>query len=178
MWLRVALVLVLALPWFGPVGAASAPVDDVLGPSADLGSVVITAGASGTTSVESGQPAIDFRSGSAGGLPPGTVVDIGSADDPLADHAFALENRGDAAAQVALHYEYNRAPPTEAGVSFVAYDATGTRLAGGDGALSVALHPGQSAYVVVTVSTQGTTPQDDLSGSLAFRVTTRDRPGQ
>lgn len=173
MWIRVALVLLLGLPWLAPVGAASVPSDPSVGNSVDLGSVVITAGDSETTSVEAGQPAIDLTPGSASGLAPGMVLVIGDVDAPLADHAFALANRGEASAAVELRYEYNRPPSSEAGVSFAAYDATGTRLADGDETLSVELLPDESAYVVVTISTHGLSPRDDLSGSLEFTMTSR-----
>lgn len=178
MWFRVALVVLLALPWVAPAGAASVPTDQLLGNSVEMGSVVITAGQGGSTAVQSGQPAIDLRRGSAGGLSPGMVAVIGDPDDPRNDHAFGLENEGDAPAEVSLRYKYDRAPPDGAGVSLAAYDSSGTRVAGGGASVAVTLEAGQTAYVVVTISTHGLTPQDDLSGSLEFTVVTPDRPNQ
>lgn len=178
MWIRVALVVLLALPWVAPAGAASAPTDRLLGDAVAMGPVEVTAGPGGSTAVRSGRPAIDLRQGSAGGLAPGTVVVIGDPDDPRRDHAFAVTNGGEAEFVVSLRYEYDRDPPGEAGVSFAAYDASGARLADGRESMAVTLAPGQTAYVTVTINTHGTTPQDDLSGSLALRAVGPDRPAQ
>lgn len=174
MWLRVALVFLLALPWIAPIGAASLPTGLIAGDAARLDSVVITAGPGGTSAVEAGRPAIDLAQGSADGLAPGTLFTIGDRAAPADDHAFALDNRGDGPAQVSLSYAYRRDPPATAGLTFAVYDASGTALAYGEDAVALTLEPGSVAYVVVTVSTYGTTPADDLSGSLEFAVTRWD----
>lgn len=172
MWFRVGLVALLALPWIAPAGAAGAPTDLFSADSATLESVVITAGDGDATAIRAGAPAIDFAHNGAGGLAPGMTVVLGDPDRPAADHAFAVTNDGDAPVQVALHYRYDHAPPAAAGVALAAYDEHGTPMAGASGAEAPAftLAPGETGYIVVTVSTRGATPADDLSGTLEFTV--------
>lgn len=172
MWLRIIAVGVLVLG-FAAIGSSGSSLGVGSTDSVAVGELRLTAGDSALTAVDRDGPAIDFAVGGASGINPGLVVVIGDPDAPARDHAFALHNDAASAAPVTLRYDYDRAPPADAGVDLAVYDAAGTRLASTADATPARfdLGAGTSAYLVVTVDATGATPADDLSGSLS--ITTR-----
>lgn len=168
--LLVLSMLALAAP---TVGAAGSEVVPLASSAASAGPVTITDGPSSWTGVDADGPTLDFDQHGAAGLATGMQVVIGDPAAPADDHAFALEHTGEEPAIVSVQYRYTDQPPSPAGVSFSVVRADGTVLAAGDGASMPAftLGPGESAYVLVTIDTSGTTPSDDLSGTLTVAVT-------
>lgn len=169
MWAKV-MVLSLVILGASATGAAGTSLDLDSTSSAQVDSVLVSAGESSLTSVEPDRPAIDFNQHGARGIAPNTRVVIGDIDQPSNDHAFALHNDGDEPRRVAISYTYNRQPPETAGVFFTVVDSDGTildRTHDGDGPV-VNLPAGETFYVVVVIDTTGATVDDDLSGSLEF----------
>lgn len=138
--------------------------------SAQVDAVVVTAGETPLTSVEPGRPAIDFSQGAAHGIAPNSRVVIGDRERPWDDHAFALHNEGEELTQIAIRYSYNRQPSESAGVYFSVLGSDGLTLAEAPGVEGAVfdLPAGETAYVVVVIDTTGTTPSDDLSGTIEF----------
>lgn len=136
-----------------------------------VGSLQLTAGDSPMTAVAAGSPAIDVSATGASGVTPGMRVVIGDRSAPASDHAFAISNQADAPTVVAVQYDYTEKPSAPAGVFLAIVDDTGTELADtSHGQATVTLDAGTTAYVIVTIDSTGTSPGDDLSGTLTFNT--------
>ena len=166
--LLLALVAVAA----GAIPSAASPASPADADVAHVGPVEIAAGDGPMTSVRPGEPAIDLRATGASGINTGMRMTIGDPTAPSTEHAFELRNTGDSPVQATIRYAYHRPPPGDASVSFAVVDAAGQNLVDRTaGSTSWTLGPGATAYVVVTIDTNGATPADDLSGTLTFGVT-------
>lgn len=167
MWQKLLVVAIVALG-MGATASAGSPVGFGSADAVQSGPVSISAGDSELTSVQPGEPAIDFTATAAGGINPGMQVVIGNVDEPVEDHAFAVANTAEEPLVVDFLYDYTRAPPSEAGISFAVVNGAGTHLVDPAGSsTSFDLAPGATAYVIVTVDASGATPDDDLSGTLS-----------
>lgn len=170
MWKTIVFAVLVALGT-GAVGSSATPVDIAGNDAVTAGPLEIAAGDDAMTSVQPGEPAIDLTATGAGGIAPGTTMVLGDVDDPASDHAFTITNPSDEAVAVRIEYDYAHEPPSTAGVSFSFVDAAGEPLPRThDGSAWVEIAPGTTAYVIVTIDSSGTTPADDLSGSLTFGV--------
>lgn len=171
MWAR---IIVLSLLTIGAtaVGAAGSPLDAQPNSTVQVGPVAVSAGESDWTSVDHGQPAMDFEGHDASGVAPNMRLVIGDVDDPAAEHAFSLHNTGAEPASVSVLYRYENAPPSGAGVYVAVLSAEGDVLAETveQEYPTVDIPAGETVYLAITVDTTGMTAGDDLSGTLSFVV--------
>lgn len=126
--------------------------------------------------------AIDLTRGGAGGANANASFELGSPTDPIADHAFRIDHRGDVPADVTVRYELaESATAGEAGgpeslVFTLSHDAgddgdvdaqvTVSENTGSTNATLAGVAPGDPVYATVAVDTTGLSRASDLSGTL------------
>ena len=129
---------------------------------------------------------IDLTRGGASGANTNATVELGSTSDPIDDHAFRVEHRGDAPANLSFQYGLDGSGAGEASgpqslVFTFAHDAgddgtvdTSVSLSentGSTNATIAGVQPGDPVYATVVVNTTGLSQASDLSGTLGVTVT-------
>lgn len=130
---------------------------------------------------------IDLTRGGGSGANANATVELGSAADPIGNHAFYLEHRGDAPANVS--FEYSLDGSTGAGEASgpqslvftfsldagddgtVDSSASVSENTGSTTATIVGVQPGDPVYATVVINTSGLSQASDLSGNLGVTVT-------
>lgn len=173
-------VLFVAVLAVGAVIGASAYTSGSVSRSAnvnvvsdDTGLIGLTDGTSGDLVYQdtSGQLAIDFTAGGAGGVNSDATFSLGDSTDLTNQNAFNITNND--ATSHDLTIEYTGAGATgdgTAAISFRIYDGTGTEVATvteeSTSATITGAASGASYDVVIEIDTTGLSNADDLSGTL------------
>lgn len=138
---------------------------DVVGDSAAV--TGLEPGSSSAVYADGGELQIDFsnytNADGVNGNANYTIGDTGAANET---YAFSITNNDDVSHEYSQSYDYDNGVPTNASVSFSAYDNTGAGPTD-----PITLSSGETAYVVITVDTTDATTSDDLSGTLNISAT-------
>lgn len=130
---------------------------------------------------------IDLTRGGASGANANATVELGSTTDPIGDHAFRIEHRGDAPANLSFQYglDGSAGAGEDSGPQSLVF--TFSHDAGDDGTVDTSVsvsentgattatiagvQPGDPVYATVVVNTTGLSQASDLSGTLGVTVT-------
>lgn len=121
------------------------------------------------------QLVIDYgQATNADGINANSTYTVGDGANANTTYAFNMTNNDDNAHDYTLGYEFDSgAAPGNSSVTYEVYDGSGTKLVEATGTSdsnSFTLASTETAYVVMTVDSDGTDPTNDMSGQLTITV--------
>ena len=169
------ILAVLAVTAVGTGAFTSAEVTrttnmDVVNDNASI--IALQDGTSGELiSLTDGQLTIDFTAGGASGVNQDALYKFGDGSDAVNNHAFSVSNNSDTTRDITVEYtNVANLDGASGAVTFEVYDSSGQSLGTVTPSQSstVTLDSGETAYVVLTVDTDGVSTTADFSGDLRF----------